>query len=86
MGTIRAAKVATSPRLRKVLELLRARGPAGATTREIIRLCDVCAVNAIAGELRANGYSISCTSSVSKEGARIATYVLHENSAPVVLA
>jgi hypothetical protein len=72
-----AAKVSRSARLKRVLEFLRGRGKAGATTREIIKLCDVCAVNAIVPELRQNGYTISCKTTV-ENGGRVARYVLSE--------
>ncbi|MBI4714425.1 MAG: hypothetical protein HY760_00500 [Nitrospirae bacterium] len=53
------ARVETSPRLQRVLNLLwdgRHR-----TTREIVLEADVCAVNSIIAELRANGFNIVCT-------------------------
>jgi hypothetical protein len=59
-GRIHAGHVRTSPRLRKVYEFLRARGGRGATTFEIIRACQVCAVNSIISELRHNGLGIDC--------------------------
>lgn len=55
-----AAKVEKSRRLQRVLELLRSRGPRGATTREIRDVADVCAVNSIIAELRANGLHVDC--------------------------
>ena len=82
MGNIRAAKLARSNRLQKVLNFLATRGAQGASTREIIRECDVCAVNSIIAELRANGYPISCSSTLSATGTRISTYVLQD---PVVV-
>jgi hypothetical protein len=53
-----AANIDKSYRLKRVLEFL-ALGPG--TTRQISRSCDVYAVNSIVAELRANGYTISCT-------------------------
>jgi hypothetical protein len=54
-----AAKLENSPRLQRVLSFLRrCRKP---TTREIIHACDVCAVNSIIAELKANGFDIACT-------------------------
>ena len=77
MGHIHAGNPATSKRLRRVLDFLTSRGPDGATTREIIEKCDVCAVNAIVPELRACGYTISCKTTVdAATGARVARYKL----------
>lgn len=53
-----AAKLETSPRLQRVLAVLR---PGKAlTTREIVIQAGVCAVNSCISELRMNGYSIEC--------------------------
>lgn len=68
-----AADPKRSDRLRKVLDFLISRGHEGATTREIVKSCDVCAVNAIVHELRHNGYLISCKQGVVG-GARVARY------------
>lgn len=77
MGRIHAGNPATSRRLKSVLDFLTKRGPEGATTREIIEVCKVCAVNAIAGELRACGYTITCKmSGDSVTGGRVARYTL----------
>lgn len=54
-----AARIGESPRLQKVLAFLRRKGCA--TTREISHGCDVYAVNSIIAELRANGFTVSCT-------------------------
>ena len=78
MGNIRAARIQRSNRLLKVLHFLQTRGAQGASTREIIEKCDVCAVNSIIAEIRANGYPISCSTKLSATGSRIATYVLQE--------
>lgn len=59
MGTIHNAKRLTY-RLWKVLDLLRHRGSLGATTREIVRIADVCAVNTCVAELRELGHAITC--------------------------
>ncbi len=53
------AKLNKSARLQRVLNLLGDYQPH--TTREIIRNADVCAVNSIIAELRANGEQIRCT-------------------------
>ena len=55
---MKAASVERSPRLQRVLSLLRT-GRAY-TTREISSMADVCAVNSCVAELRANGYDIPC--------------------------
>jgi hypothetical protein len=54
---IRAAKLERSPRLQRVDALL-ADGREY-STREIVVACDVCAVNSIVAELRANGREIT---------------------------
>lgn len=80
MGHIHAANPSRSRRLRAVLDFLVKRGAEGATTREIIKTCEVCAVNAIIPELRACGYKISCKTSLDHAtGGRIARYVLLES-------
>ena len=53
-----AAKLETSPRLQRVLAVLR-QGDA-MTTRQIGIQAKVCAVNSCISELRMNGYSIEC--------------------------
>ena len=55
---MKAAKLATSPRLQRVAALL-ADGRAR-TTRDIVVEADVCAVNSVVSELRANGLEIDC--------------------------
>ncbi len=59
-GKIKAALLENSPRLQRVAKFLSDGKPH--STREIIRACDVCAVNAIADELREpqNGFDIDC--------------------------
>lgn len=52
------ARLEKSDRLRRVLALLSDGRPR--TTREIVRMADVCAVNSIVSELRANLYDIRC--------------------------
>jgi len=56
MGSMHAAKMDDSPRLQRVRRLLDDGGWYG--TREIVRVADVCAVNSIIAELRANGLEI----------------------------
>jgi hypothetical protein len=72
-----AAKLENSPRLQRVLSFLRrSRKP---TTRDIIRECDVCAVNSIIAELNApiNGFNIVCTPVAGQRG--VYQYELDEN-------
>ena len=59
-GRIHAATKVT-PRLQRVLKLLRDRGDRGATTREIIEMALVCAVNTCIAELRELGFPVQCT-------------------------
>lgn len=47
-----------SPRLKRVLKLLRRGG--AYTTRQIMRQAHVCAVNSCISELRENGFRIGC--------------------------
>ncbi|MBK6742476.1 MAG: hypothetical protein IPG66_05655 [Hydrogenophilales bacterium] len=54
---MRYARLKTSKRLQRVLRLLS--DGAEYSTREIIRLADVCAVNSIITELRAQGIPIT---------------------------
>lgn len=57
MNRMHAAKLEQSARLQRVLTFLKM-GPG--TTIQIIKSCEVCAVNSIVAELRANGYAIDC--------------------------
>ena len=63
--TMHAAQLEKSPRLRRVLAFLKL-GPG--TTLQISRSCEVCAVNSIIAELRANGYVIDCKAVKGKRG------------------
>jgi hypothetical protein len=58
----------TSPRLQRVLQLLRDGRPH--TTRKIIRCAHVVAVNAIISELRFHGAEITCRVEVLPNGRR----------------
>lgn len=58
-GKIHAANIDKSPRLRRVLSLLKRR-KSGYTTMEIIALANVCNPNTCASELRENGYDVIC--------------------------
>ncbi len=53
-----AANVDRSVRLNKVLGILASGAWVG--TREIVRAADVCAVNSIISEIRANGIKVNC--------------------------
>lgn len=55
---MRAARIASSERLRRVAALLADGRPR--TTMDIVRAANVCAVNSIIAELRANGLRIAC--------------------------
>ena len=57
---IHFARLDHSPRLQRTLDFLRQCGNRGATTMEIIRGANVCAINSIAAELRHNGYIVRC--------------------------
>lgn len=69
-GTMHAATIDNSPRLRRTLEYLRIQP---ATTLEIIKACGVCAVNSVVSELRANGYRIDCTPVKGQRGVYLYT-------------
>ena len=58
MGLCHAARLSNSPRLQRVLALLERGGRY--STRDIIARADVCAVNSIATELKANGIPVRC--------------------------
>jgi hypothetical protein len=53
-----SAKIEHSDRLKRVLDVLN--NNTELSTRDIIILANVCAVNSCISELRANGYNISC--------------------------
>lgn len=66
MGLMRAAKLATSPRLKRVHDLL-ADGRER-TTLDIVRFAAVCAVNSVIAELRENGAQIECRQTTCPTG------------------
>jgi hypothetical protein len=75
-----AARIEKSGRLRRVLELLREKRSEGATTRDIIDVAHVCAVNSIVSELRANGFRIECDfDRRGEDGSAIYRYVLSDD-------
>lgn len=57
---IHFAKLERSPRLQRALKALKDY-PGGLTTRGWIRKAHICAVSAVASELRALGYPVVCT-------------------------
>ena len=69
-----AAAVERSPRLRRVLALLR--DGQEHSTREIVVEADVMAVNSCIAELRENGYAIECAQRKTEGGQRYFTYRL----------
>lgn len=71
-GPMHAAQL-TSPRLQRVLALLRDGRPH--TTRDIVRRAHVMAVNACISELRHHGAEIVCTASLTK-GRRRFSYTM----------
>ena len=76
---IHFAKLDNSPRLLRMLEFLRDRGDIGATTREIVNVCEVMNPATQASELRSNGLDIQCSYEGSTDfGARIFRYRLIE--------
>jgi len=66
MSRMHAANIEDSPRLQKVRDFLRRKG--AATTLEIIQGCQVCAVNSIIAELRANGFTVECNAVKGQRG------------------
>ncbi|MGR3468995.1 MAG: hypothetical protein ACU0CI_14075 [Shimia sp.] len=72
------ARLATSPRLQKVLDVLRA-AQGELSTEDIIQRAGVCAVSTAISELRHNGAEISCRQSTDpKHGARVWFYTLRK--------
>lgn len=74
---IHFASLATSKRLQRVLTALQAAGAHGLTTREIVALADVCAVNSAICELRRNGFPTECRmEGRTDSGASVFRYIL----------
>lgn len=67
-----AARLETSSRLRRVFDLL-ADGREH-STQDIVRGAEVCAVNSIIAELRANGFVIECRQVVEPLFGRVWLY------------
>lgn len=69
------ARLSSSPRLRRVLRVLQqAKGEI--STYELSRRAEVCAVNSVIAELRANGAEITCRQVVDETGQRRWLYTL----------
>lgn len=68
-----AAKLSKSERLSRVMKVLR--GGGAYTTRDLIRRANVCAVNSIISEIRANGYRVGCKMRM-EAGRRVWVYML----------
>ena len=69
-----AARPDSSPRLRRVLEVLR--DGQEHSTRELVDEARVMAVNSCIAELRQNGYQIDCRARKTEGGERYYTYRL----------
>lgn len=76
LGRIKAAKLASSDRLQRVLILLIAERHRWLTTRTILRRANVCAANTVIAELRENGAVIECKTTVLQGGGRRWSYRL----------
>ena len=81
---MKSARLGSSPRLRRTLDLLeRSRTDDGGgwlTTRQIVRRASICAVNSVIAELRENGCTIACHVMTDAAGRRRWRYRLE--SAP----
>ncbi len=76
-GHMRAARLAHSPRLQALHELLAERGASGATSREIVLETGSCAPHSDVAELRANGLDVQCAlDHVSPNRRRVYRYTL----------
>lgn len=75
-----AGKLATSPKLQRLLQFLRECGPRGATSLEIAGACHVVAPGTDVSALRHNGCVIDCIMErKTSEGGRVYRYFLKEN-------
>lgn len=73
-----------SDKMQSIVDLLRRRGSAGATSLEIALQCHTVAASTRISELRQKGYRIeSARLGTSEAGASVWKYVLVESSAPV---
>ena len=73
-----SARLSKSPRLQRVLAVLKRGG--WWSTRELIREADVCAVNSCVAELRDNGFDIQCRHRMDS-GGRLFFYRLERKEA-----
>ncbi|TMV09853.1 hypothetical protein FGK63_01930 [Ruegeria sediminis] len=69
------ARIGTSPRLQRALRALREAG-GEISTYALSRAADLCAVNSVIAELRANGAEITCRQAVEESGQRVFYYTL----------
>jgi len=75
---IHFANLATSPRLQRLLAILR-EYPGGLTTREIVHRANIMAVNSAVCELRKQGFAITCQMfGRTKQGSSVFLYRLTE--------
>ena len=79
-----AANPEKSRRLARMLELLKAH-PRGATTLELQRWSDSCAVSTDISELRQSGYVIDCIcEGTNRNGRKVYRYTLNRYSEPLI--
>lgn len=72
-----SARLATSPRLQRALRVLQ-EADGEISTFDLSRLAEICAVNSVISELRANGAEIICRQEV-KDGQRRFLYTLSKS-------
>jgi hypothetical protein len=78
------ARIAQSERLQQVRDLLQSRGETGATTADILDACPKCkAVSPAIGELRENGFVISCEQT-HRDGTMIARYRIESHPSRLI--
>lgn len=72
-----AAKLASSPRLQRILSYLKEAGQQGVTSLQIVHSCNVVAPATYVSELRQNGYIVSCDfEGTTPTGAKVYRYRL----------
>jgi hypothetical protein len=76
-----AADLSRSPRLRRVLDVLKAHPDSGMTTLELVHWTGSCAVHSDIAELRANGIKVGCTYEGTRNGRRVYRYRLEDRAA-----
>lgn len=72
-----AAKLSRSPRLKRLLSILRAH-PEGMTTMALVQWTGSCAVHSDVAEIRANGVPVACEYQGMRDGRRVFRYRLEE--------